>query len=190
MVGKSARLTPVFLAALSVAARAAWAQAPAWVVDGNCRDGQPNGLYELHDPAGRLRVAGAFNHGRRTGSFIFWTESGTRAAHIPFDDDVRNGTLATWYPGEPSREPPRRLESAWRQGVRSGLTRSWYADGHRRSETDYAEGRQIASSGWSDTGARLDDTAARALADRDAAEADGYYAGLEAMVRDHLPHCD
>ena len=42
------------------------------VVDGACRDGLPNGRYELRRADGRLRVVGAFNHGRRTGSFIFW----------------------------------------------------------------------------------------------------------------------
>ncbi len=190
MVGESARLTRVVLAALCVAARAAGAELPPWTVDGSCRDGQPNGLYELRDPDGRLRVAGAFNHGKRTGSFIFWTETGSRAAHMPYDDDVRNGTLATWYPGESAREPPRHFESAWRKGTRDGLTRSWYASAQRRSETDYAHGRILASAGWSDTGTRLDDAAARALAESDAADADAYYAELETLVRGHLPHCE
>ena len=48
---------------------------------GSCRDGQPHGRYELRDRRGKLRVAGAFNRGRRTGSFIFWTAAGSRCPH-------------------------------------------------------------------------------------------------------------
>jgi hypothetical protein len=189
-VGQGARLTP-FLLALYVVAGVVSAQPPTWIVDGGCRDGQPHGRYELRAGNGELRVVGAFNHGKRTGSFIFWTASGSRVAHIPYDDDLRNGTLATWYEARTARaEPARRFESMWRQGARDGLTRTWYADGHRRSETDYERGRQVTSAGWTDTGIRLQERAARDIAERDAATADAYNAELEALVRTHLPHCD
>ena len=126
---------------LGLAFSGALAAAPdaTLVVDGSCRDGAAQGRYELRTTAGSLRVAGAFNHGSRTGSFIFWNDRGTRIAHIPYDEGVRNGTLATWYDARTSgAEPPRRFESAWRRGTREGLTRTWYADGHHRSETEYA----------------------------------------------------
>lgn len=191
MVGEDARLTRLLAGVLYVAASIADAQAPVWIVDGGCRDGQPHGRYELRTAAGNLRVAGAFNHGKRTGSFIFWTSSGARIAHIPYDDDSRNGTVATWYgTRQPAVEPPRRFESMWRRGARDGLTRTWYVDGHRRSETEYAEGRLIDTVGWTDTGARMAERAARDIAERDAAAADAEYAALEALVRSHLPNCD
>ena len=163
---------------------------PTWVVDGNCRDGEPQGPYQLRATDGQLRAVGAFNDGKRTSSFIFWSRDGVRAAHIPYDDGVRNGTVATWYAGEAGREPPRRFESAWRQGRRDGLTRSWYADGHRRSETEYAAGEIVRTIGWSDTGERLSDAAARDLARREEAEADAEYDGFDRLVREHLPRCD
>ena len=193
MVGKSARLTcgRVVFAVGVAAAGAAVAQAPAWLVDGSCRDGQPQGRYELRDPSGNLRVAGAFNLGRRTGSFIFWTATGARIAHIPYDEDVRNGTLATWYETRGSdREPPRRFESAWRRGARDGLTRSWYAGGQLRSETQYVQGRLVTTTGWTNAGTRVGDSTARDIAARDAAAADTEYAELESLVRDHPPRCD
>lgn len=191
MVGEGARLTRLLLAALCVVAVGAAAQAPAWIVDGACRDGQPHGRYELRNGNGTLRVAGAFNLGKRTGSFIFWTTDGARVAHIPYDEDVRNGTLATWYEvRKASPDPPRRFESMWRHGARDGLTRTWYVDGHHRSETEYERGRQVASVGWTDAGTRLTEPAARELAARDAAVADAYYLELETLVRNHLPRCD
>jgi hypothetical protein len=189
MVGEAARLTSLLLAL--VAACAARAEVPDLVVDGGCRDGLPHGRYELRTGNGELRVAGAFNHGRRTGSFIFWLASGSRIAHIPYDDDVRNGTLATWYESRRrGADPPRRFESMWRRGERDGLTRTWYPDGRRRSETEYARGRLVASIGWSDAGSRVDERAARETAERDARAADAYYAELEALVQTHLPRCD
>ena len=195
MVDEAARLTRTLglLAGIALAPLAAAAgpnDLPAWVIVASCRDGSPQGPYQLRTPDGRLRVAGAFNGGRRTGSFIFWSNNGVRVAHVPYDEDERNGTLATWYPGRPGVEPARRFESAWRRGRREGLTRSWYADGRRRSETEYAEGVLVTTAGWSDAGARLGDEAARALAQRDAEAADAEYAELDRLVREHLPRCD
>src|SRR3982750_2852733 len=69
-----------------------------YVVAGNCRDGAPNGSYELRTSDGRLRIAGAFAHGRRTGTFLFWAATGARTALIPYDDDAKVGTVALWYP--------------------------------------------------------------------------------------------
>jgi hypothetical protein len=145
----------------------------------------------LHAADGELRVAGAFNHGRRTGSFIFWDASGSRIGHIPYDDDARNGTLATWFHAPAGGvEPMRRFESAWQRGVREGLTRTWYRDGHRRTEAEFRRGVVVSALAWSDAGARLPERAARDAVARDAAAADGDYAALEALVRTHLPRCD
>ena len=191
MAGAVAPLTRLLAAAAWIAAGVATAQAPAWIVDVSCRDGQPHGRYELRTGDGALRVAGAFNHGKRTSSFIFWSATGARIAHIPYDEDRRNGTLAVWYATAlPGVEPPRRFESVWRNGARDGTTRSWYRDGRRRSETEYELGRQVASIGWTDAGAKLGERTAREVAERDAAAADAQYAELEALVRTHLPHCD
>jgi hypothetical protein len=195
VVGEAARLTRTLalLAGLVLAPPATAAASndlPAWVVDAACRDGTPQGPYQLRTPDGRLRVAGAFNNGKRTGSFIFWSNDGVRVAHVPYDDGERSGTVATWYPGRPRAEPARRFESAWRHGRRDGLTRTWYADGRRRSETEYAGGALVSTAGWSDTGARLGDEAARALAERDAETAEAEYAELDRLVREHLPRCD
>ena len=65
------------------------------VIGGTCRDGEPNGAYTLRAPDGRLRVAGAFAKGRRTGTFLFWSERGARIAVIPYDNDRKVGTIAT-----------------------------------------------------------------------------------------------
>ena len=64
---------------------------------------------------GRLRVVGAFAHGRKTGTFIFWNTSGARVAVIPYQDDEKAGTVALWYtvPGA-RRELQRKLEA---QGI-------------------------------------------------------------------------
>jgi hypothetical protein len=161
-----------------------------WVADGNCRDGRPQGPYELRTGQGQLRVAGAFNEGTRTGSFIFWSDAGVRIAHLPFDHGQLNGTVAIWYEAPAGGEPPRRFESTWRRGKRDGETRSWYRDGHPRVHTEYTAGRIVASAGWTDAGARLTDAAARELAQQDAAAVDALYTELDALVREHMPRCD
>jgi hypothetical protein len=191
MVGASAGLTARLAALVALFAGTAFAQAPEWRVDGSCRDGRPHGRYELRNAAGALRVAGAFNHGKRTASFIFWTDDGVRIAHIPYDEDARNGTLATWYDARRAgADGARRFESSFRHGVRDGLTRTWYRSGHRRLEAEYDHGRLVRAAAWRDAGTPLDDRAAREVAQRDAAAGDADYARLEALVRQHTPRCE
>ena len=191
MVGEAARLTALLLVLALASGDDASAQRDDLLVDGACRDGHAHGRYELRSGSGALRVVGAFNYGKRTGSFIFWDGKGTRIAHIPYDEDLRNGTLATWYePRQGGGEATHRLESPWRRGVRDGLTRSWYPDGHRRLEAEYEGGRLVRATAWSDAGMRVDEAGARRIAERDAAAGDTEYAELEALVRRHLPRCD
>ena len=189
MVGPNAQLTTL---GLLLAFSRALAAAPdaTFVVDGGCRDGAAQGRYELRTAGGTLRVAGAFNHGSRTGSFIFWNDAGGRIGHVPYDDDVRNGTLATWYDAAATSEPLRRDESAWRRGARDGSTRTWYRDGRRRTEAEFAKGTLVAATAWSDAGARLSEPAARDLVLRDVSAADTRYEQLESLIRAHLPQCD
>ena len=190
MVGEAPRLTALLFALIALTGPCATAQPAQWLVDGSCRDGVPHGRYELRNGSGALRVAGAFSYGRRTGSFIFWTPAGARIAHIPYDDDARNGTLATWYETRRGDEPARRFESAWRRGTRDGLTRTWYPDGRRRVEAEYARGQVARVVAWNDVGELLDESAARVLADEDAAAADAAYEALETLVAQHPPRCE
>jgi hypothetical protein len=191
-----ARLARLFATiALGTLAFASFAQEqrapspPAWNVVGGCRDGKAQGPYQLRSGNGDLRVAGAFNEGMRTGSFIFWREGGVREAHVPYDNGLRNGTVATWYDGPPGYEPSRQFESSWRRGVREGETRSWYASGRPRSKIDYRNGQIVAAQAWRDDGTALGDAAARALATKDEQTADAQYAEHDALVRDHPPEC-
>lgn len=192
MVGDatSVKRAIVGVAAWSLAVAVAAAPTTRWTVDARCRDGRAQGPYQLRDDNGQLRVSGAFNEGTRTGSFIFWRANGARAAHVPYDNGVRNGTLATWYEAPPGDEPPRHSESTWRHGVREGQARAWYADGHLRSETEYAAGRIGGSIGWNDAGERLPEDAARELAERNARADDAEYAAADGLVRDHPAQCD
>ena len=189
MVGANAQLITL---GLVLAFSGALAAAPdeTFVVDGSCRDGVVQGRYELRTTGGKLRVAGAFNHGSRTGSFIFWNDAGSRIAHVPYDDDARNGTLATWYDASAAGELPRRDESAWRRGAREGSTRTWYRDGRRRPEAEFAKGTLVTATAWSDAGAKLSEHVARELVLRDVVAADARYEQLETLVRGHLPQCD
>ena len=190
MAGQAPRLTALLFALGALSGPCATAQPAQWLVDGSCRDGVPHGRYELRNGTGALRVAGAFSYGKRTGSFIFWTPSGARTAHIPYDDDARNGTIAAWYEGRRGDEPARHFESSWRRGIREGLTRTWYPDGHRRSEVEYVRGQVTKVSAWNDGGQALAESDARAIADEDAKDADAAYEALENLVAQHLPRCE
>jgi hypothetical protein len=164
--------------------------ASGWTLDARCRDGRAQGPYRLRDARGQLRVAGAFDEGVRTGSFFFWRANGVRIAHVPYDDNGnRHGTLATWYDGEPGLEPTPHVEAAWRRNVRDGETRSWYADGRPHLVAEFAGGRLVRATGWSEAGKPLAEADARAQAERDAAAADAEYAERDALIRAHMPRC-
>jgi len=180
-------------AVVAVAAAPQWALAASasYVVTGNCRDGQPHGAYELRMPVGTMRVAGAFTRGKRTGTFLFWSSSGTRIALLPYDDDVLSGTVALWYSAAgPKVEPRSKLEAVYANGRVAGSTRSWYPDGRPRTEFRYDGGVLAEARAWSATGAPMPEAEARALAARDLREDEQYFSTLEANVRDNPPRCD
>jgi antitoxin component YwqK of YwqJK toxin-antitoxin module len=156
-----------------------------------CRDGAPNGAYELRMPDGRLRILGAFAKGRRTGTFLFWASSGARIAVVPYDDDAKVGTVAVWYsPSAPQAEPRRKLEAAFAAGVRHGITRSWHADGRRRTEYLYERGNLVAANAWSASGASLAESEARRTAEQDAVADADFLSGLERTIAENGPRCD
>jgi hypothetical protein len=164
--------------------------ATSLVVTGQCREGVAQGGYALRAPDGRLRVQGAFTQGQRVGSFIFWSSTGVRIAHLPFDADALNGTVSLWYIDAPAGDDaPRKLEAGYRAGERHGLTRSWYPDGRRRAEFEYAGGALVSAYAWSPAGTAYDETEARALAERDRASDVEYLDALLATVRRHMPDC-
>ena len=176
-------------AALLLAAASAAAQ--DYTVDASCRDGQPHGSYELRDARGAVRVVGAFNRGRRTGSFIFWNSAGVRIAHLPFDDDALSGTAALWYADKGTHDEPRvKEEAVYTRGKLNGIKRSWYPDGKPRAEFAYEEGALRAALATSESGRPLPESEARALAARDMAADDALYASLLDLVASHLPRCD
>jgi hypothetical protein len=176
-------------AAIAVLAQATLAATPSWVVTGSCRDGRSHGAYELRMD-GLLRVAGAFNHGKRIGSFLFWSSTGVRLALLPFDDDVMSGTVALWYATAPARgEPSRKLEAVYVAG-RPVSARSWYPDGRPRGEFRYDNKQLAEARAWSAKGAPLPDAEARAMAARDLKADEKFYDTLLAIVRDNPPSCD
>ena len=156
-----------------------------------CRDGRPHGAYELRSADGQLRVAGAFNRGKRTGSFIFWTHEGTRVAHIPYDEDQVSGTLSLWFEQAGTNgDAQQKLQAAFAAGRRNGISRSWHPNGRLRAIYRYEAEVLAAAKAWSPAGTPLSDSEARELALRDREEDEKYYASLDAMVVTHLPACE
>lgn len=175
--------------ALALAAPAAVAQ--KFDVVGACRAGVPNGAYELRSAEGRLRVAGAFTQGRKTGTFIFWSSRGARIAVIPYDDDARTGTVALWYvPPGANRELRRKLEAPYIDDALHGIKRSWHANGALRAEFRYDHGVLIEARAWGASGVPLSGADARSLAASDLATDERYYASLEQIVRNNVPRCE
>jgi hypothetical protein len=164
------------------------AGAESFVARGGCRDGAPHGAYELRSTGGALRAIGAFNRGKRTGSFIFWNDAGVRIAHVPYEDDVVNGTVAFWY-AAPARggASQQKREVAYAAGRRNGTARSWQPDGRRRVEAEYREGELAAVDAWDVRDRPLPQTDARALERRDAASDESEFRALEGLVRRHPP---
>lgn len=182
-------MTRAFAACLAFVATAAAAQ--TFAIEGTCREGQPHGSYELRGPGGQVRVVGAFNKGKRTGSFLFWSSRGERIAHLPYDEGALSGTLALWWTNrEPTGDPRPKLEAAYAQGFLSGAKRSWYANGRLRAELRYERGQLAEARAYSEAGKPLSDAEARALAANDLATDEKFYASLDAIIRAHLPRCE
>lgn len=176
---------------LALLALAAGAVAQQLEAVGACRDGIPNGAYELFQADGRLRAVGAFAQGRKTGTFIFWTSDGARIGVIPYGDDVRNGTLALWYTTRGNgRELRPKSEAPYVDSKPHGLKRSWYRSGRPELEARYERGGLQGVKAWTEAGVPLGEAEARALAARELSGDEALYASLDALVQDHRPGCD
>jgi hypothetical protein len=180
-----------FAAAVGLTLLASAAAAQNYTVEGSCRDGAPHGGYELRDAKGQVRVVGAFNRGKRAGSFLFWSSAGARIAQLPYEDDLLSGTLAVWFSGADRTGDPRpRLEAAYVQGRLSGDKRSWFPEGRVRAELRYDNGVLVAARAFGETGKLLPESDARTLAMRDFDADAAYIASLETMVRNNPPRCE
>jgi antitoxin component YwqK of YwqJK toxin-antitoxin module len=187
VVGQPQTLALAVLTGLALLAPAA---AQDLTVEGSCREGQPHGAYELRGPGGQARVVGAFNKGKRTGSFLFWSSRGARIAQLPYDEGVLSGTLALWWSNnERAADPKTKLEAVYAQGLLSGTKRSWYPDGRLRAEFRYDRGLLVEARAYSEAGKPLPDAEARALAANDLETDEKFYASLDAIIRAHLPRC-
>jgi antitoxin component YwqK of YwqJK toxin-antitoxin module len=157
---------------------------------GSCRDGVPNGAYELFQADGRLRAVGAFAQGKKTGTFIFWTSDGARIGVIPYGDDVRNGTIALWYTTRGNgRELRPKSEAPYVDNKPHGIKRSWYRNGRPQLEARYERGSLQEVKAWTETGLPLADAEARRLAAEELDLDEAVYAALDALVRDQRPKC-
>ena len=175
----------------ALAALAPPAMAESLVVEGTCRDGEPNGAYTLRSADGRLRVAGALAKGRRTGTFLFWAERGARIAIVPYDIDRKAGTIALWYaPPAGALEAPRKSEAAYVDDRLHGEKRSWHPNGNPRTDLRYERGELVTARAWVEAGAPLSDDEARDIAARDLVTDEQFYATLEALVAEHRPKCE
>jgi hypothetical protein len=179
------------LAVLVVSALLAVGEAGAqtFAVQGGCRDGVPHGAWQAKDATGHLRVLGAFNRGRRTGSFIFWDANGARIAHLPYEEDARNGTLALWHARGAGVEGPQRLEAAYAAGRLNGVVRAWDSSGRLRGEYRYAAGALADAKAWDPRGRELAPQEARAQAAKDAVANESYLQTLESLVARHARPC-
>ena len=101
--------------------------------------GQPHGAYELRSPGGQVRVVGAFNRGKRTGSFLFWSSRrrAHRAAAVRRRRRCPGRSRCGTRPASRAAEPSPKLEAVYAHGRLSGVKRSWYPDGRLRAEMRY-----------------------------------------------------
>jgi hypothetical protein len=187
LVQRLRRLLLISATALLVVPQAG---AQSLTVQGACRDGVAHGAWQLTDTKGRLRVLGAFNRGKRTGSFIYWNASGVRIAHMPYEEDARNGTLALWYQ-TPTKglDAQQRLEAVYTAGQLNGFVRIWNPDGWVRGEYLYAGGQLAAAKAWDARGRELSEPQARSQAEKDVAAHESYQDTLEALVARHASTC-
>ena len=167
------------------------ARSEDYAVVGRCRSGAPNGEYELWDFRGRLRVAGAFSQGRKTGTFIFWAPAGARIGVIPYDGDAKSGTVALWYAARDGRtEAGRKLEAPYVEDRLNGIVRSWHPNGAARAEYRYERGELLEARAWNAAGVALSEAAARDQARRDEDADRRALDRLVALVVGHRPACE
>ena len=139
--------------------------------------------------SGQPRVVGAFRDGMRTGTFIFWNDSGTRVGVIPYDEDMASGTIALWYATTGNRPAARWLEAPVVRGTPHGERRAWHPNGRLRYEARYERGVLLEVSAWDATGRALASAQARELVEKERRREEATIALLAKSIADHRPRC-
>ena len=189
MVGATREVALLVVAMAAVFATSAAQGAEVLNAAGACRGGVPNGAYELRGKDGRLRAVGAFSMGRKTGTFIFWTEGGARSAVIPYDNDARTGTVAMWYTAA-RRELSRKFEAPYDNDLLHGVLRSYYPNGAPRTECRFDHGQLVSAVAWDANGSALPEVQARQIAARDIESETRVLAQFDATIGANLPRCE
>jgi antitoxin component YwqK of YwqJK toxin-antitoxin module len=170
------------------------APAPQYEVKGACKDGQPDGPYELRlASGGPLQATGPFEAGARSGLFTFYDSDGRKIAEVPYRLDQIDGMVKLWYPAATpgtAEQGPRKLESLFAAGVRDGLTTAWYADGARRAELVYMNGVPRRAQYWSPAGENvIGPEGAKRAEEGEKVDLDLLIA-LDKLPREHPIRCD
>ncbi|HEY5738488.1 MAG TPA: hypothetical protein VIW27_02125 [Gammaproteobacteria bacterium] len=158
-------------------------------VAAECRNGVPEGKYQIESAQGRVRVKGSFVDGLRDGEFVFYTANGDRMIVLPYTRGLLNGAVKAWHVGAGDANSPLKLLSDIKDGFIKGRHRTWYENGKPRSDFVIEDGEITAGETWNPDGTVLEIKDRAQFLSAEIQSDFAYYERLEQVMDAHPPTC-
>ncbi len=113
---------------------------------GECKDGQPTGVWTAWDEAGHKRAEASFAAGLADGTWTAWRDDGSLLG--TFQMNAGSGTVTAWWP-----DGSKRLEAQFHAGKPSGALTAHFAGGKRHLQGQLVDGYKMGVwTEWSESG--------------------------------------
>lgn len=134
---ESAYYAPVIPDSIAVSTRGEYAyQTDLFAFSGSLSNGDPDGLWEVKDKAGRRLAQLTYRAGEAEGESRFFYPDGSVQAQVAY----RDGKIESYKELFP--DGTLKMEMEYRKGVRQGDVRFYYSTGHLRGEGKYRKGQR------------------------------------------------
>ena len=106
--------------------------------------------FRLYDNGQKL-VEGNYKDGKPDGLRVQWNEVGQKEAEINFKDGKENGLLTRWY-----NNGQKKYERNYKDGYLDDLSSAWHKNGQKRREVMFKDGELISEKWWNNRGEPVD----------------------------------
>ena len=121
------------------------------LVEGNYKDGKPDGLRVQWNEVGQKEAEINFKDGKENGLWTRWHNNGQKEQEIYFKDGKEDGLWIDW-----DKNGQKSVEANYKDGKMDGVAVLWHKNGQKKSERNWKEGKMIYEKFWNSKGEPVD----------------------------------
>ena len=122
-------------------------------VEGNYKDGKPDGLAVRWHENGQKKFEGNWKGGKRYGLHMGWHENGQKHYEGNWKNGKQDGLFVDWH-----ENGQKSYETTFKDDKRDGLLTKWHENGKKKAERNWKDGKLVEGSEkyWNSKGEIVD----------------------------------